>query len=170
MKRVRTWSTGTRLTSVQSWIIWDMESWCSTEASQKKVWQECSHVWSCKCVWWLFCFFFSPFFPPHPPSGFSLKTVFCGVCLILFVNCFCCLGVLEEAEFYNITSLIKLVKDKIRERDCKTSQVSKVRVLYSGHFCCEEQLPLQSGQLLWFSCHYGFQSCYGFSWICYGFM
>lgn len=33
---------------------------------------------------------------------------------------------LEEAEFYNITSLIKLVKDKIRERDSKTSQVRQV--------------------------------------------
>ncbi|OBS64357.1 hypothetical protein A6R68_07112 [Neotoma lepida] len=37
-------------------------------------------------------------------------------------------GVLEEAEFYNITSLIKLVKDKIRERDSKTSQVSRDHV------------------------------------------
>lgn len=33
---------------------------------------------------------------------------------------------LEEAEFYNITELIKLVKEKIKERDAKQNQVTKI--------------------------------------------
>ncbi|KAM4624650.1 BTB/POZ domain-containing protein KCTD5 isoform 1-T1 [Polymixia lowei] len=55
-------------------------------------------------------------------------------------------GVLEEAEFYNITSLIKLIKDKIRERDCKTSQVCEsplvapVKHVYRVLQCQEEEL------------------------------
>lgn len=44
-------------------------------------------------------------------------------------------GVLEEAEFYNITSLIKLIKEKIRERDCKTSQVSEFFFSVFDCFC-----------------------------------
>lgn len=35
----------------------------------------------------------------------------------------CLSGILEEAEFYNITELIKLVKDRIKERDAKQNQV-----------------------------------------------
>ncbi|NXR11668.1 KCTD5 protein, partial [Semnornis frantzii] len=48
-------------------------------------------------------------------------------------------GVLEEAEFYNITSLIKLVKDKIRERDSKICQVP-VKHVYRVLQCQEEEL------------------------------
>lgn len=32
-------------------------------------------------------------------------------------------GVLEEAEFYNIASLVRLVKDRIRDNENRTSQV-----------------------------------------------
>ena len=38
------------------------------------------------------------------------------------------LGVLEEAEFYNVTDLIKLVKRRIAERDAKQNQVCLSRV------------------------------------------
>lgn len=32
-------------------------------------------------------------------------------------------GVLEEAEFYNIASLVRLVKERIRDNENRTSQV-----------------------------------------------
>ncbi|KAG7459935.1 hypothetical protein MATL_G00215860 [Megalops atlanticus] len=48
-------------------------------------------------------------------------------------------GVLEEAEFYNITSLIKLIKEKIRDRDCKMSLVPMKHV-YRVLQCQEEEL------------------------------
>uniref|UniRef100_A0AAZ3SJK8 BTB domain-containing protein n=1 Tax=Oncorhynchus tshawytscha TaxID=74940 RepID=A0AAZ3SJK8_ONCTS len=48
-------------------------------------------------------------------------------------------GVLEEAEFYNIPSLIRLIKDKIRERDCKTVQLP-IKHVYRVLQCQEEEL------------------------------
>ncbi|XP_046351943.1 BTB/POZ domain-containing protein KCTD5-like [Haliotis rubra] len=48
-------------------------------------------------------------------------------------------GVLEEAEFYNITDLIKLAKDKIRERDAKQNQ-TYMKNVYRVLQCSEEEL------------------------------
>ncbi|XP_051969147.1 BTB/POZ domain-containing protein KCTD5-like isoform X4 [Xyrauchen texanus] len=48
-------------------------------------------------------------------------------------------GVLEEAEFYNITALIKLIKEKILERDSKATQIPPKHV-YRVLQCQEEEL------------------------------
>ncbi|KAG1954740.1 BTB/POZ domain-containing protein KCTD2 [Pimephales promelas] len=44
-------------------------------------------------------------------------------------------GVLEEAEFYNIASLVRLVKERIRDNENRTSQVcGKITAGGTGHF------------------------------------
>ncbi|PVD37970.1 hypothetical protein C0Q70_00572 [Pomacea canaliculata] len=48
-------------------------------------------------------------------------------------------GILEEAEFYNITELIKLVKDRIKERDAKQNQ-TYMKNVYRVLQCSEEEL------------------------------
>ena len=49
----------------------------------------------------------------------------CNLSIVLSqnINFFILVGVLEEAEFYNITELIKLVKQRVTERDEKQNQV-----------------------------------------------
>ncbi|XP_051530668.1 BTB/POZ domain-containing protein KCTD5-like isoform X2 [Myxocyprinus asiaticus] len=49
-------------------------------------------------------------------------------------------GVLEEAEFYNITPLIKLIKEKILERDSKATQQVPPKHVYRVLQCQEEEL------------------------------
>ncbi|XP_062847667.1 BTB/POZ domain-containing protein KCTD5 [Trichomycterus rosablanca] len=48
-------------------------------------------------------------------------------------------GALEEAEFYNITSLIKVIKDRIRERDATIAQ-TPLKHVYRVLQCQEEEL------------------------------
>ncbi|XP_077359417.1 BTB/POZ domain-containing protein KCTD5 isoform X3 [Festucalex cinctus] len=49
-------------------------------------------------------------------------------------------GVLEEAEFYNITPLIKLIKERIIERDSKSTQQVPPKHVYRVLQCQEEEL------------------------------
>ncbi|XP_057214595.1 BTB/POZ domain-containing protein KCTD5 isoform X1 [Triplophysa rosa] len=49
-------------------------------------------------------------------------------------------GVLEEAEFYNITPLIKLIKERILERDTKATQQVPPKHVYRVLQCQEEEL------------------------------
>uniref|UniRef100_A0A8C6WGK4 Potassium channel tetramerization domain containing 17 n=1 Tax=Neogobius melanostomus TaxID=47308 RepID=A0A8C6WGK4_9GOBI len=49
-------------------------------------------------------------------------------------------GVLEEAEFYNITPLIKLIKERIIERDTKATQQVPPKHVYRVLQCQEEEL------------------------------
>lgn len=58
-------------------------------------------------------------------------------------------GVLEEAEFYNITELIRLVKERINLRDTHVSKDSKKHV-YRVLQCHEDELT---------------QVCFLFKWI-----
>lgn len=53
-------------------------------------------------------------------------------------------GVLEEAEFYNITPLIKLIKERILERDCKASQVMRNLQPYSVYAVKSEKINWMS--------------------------
>ncbi|XP_068439319.1 BTB/POZ domain-containing protein KCTD5 isoform X3 [Clinocottus analis] len=49
-------------------------------------------------------------------------------------------GVLEEAEFYNITPLIKLIKERIVERDSQATQQVPPKHVYRVLQCQEEEL------------------------------
>ena len=47
-------------------------------------------------------------------------------------------GVLEEAEFYNIASLVRLVKERIRDNENRTSQVHSRLLFLFVVYCCYE--------------------------------
>ena len=57
------------------------------------------------------------------PCCFSVGSHTSDHSLVLF------LGVLEEAEFYNIASLVRLVKERIRDNENRTSQVRCLELL-----------------------------------------
>ena len=44
--------------------------------------------------------------------------------------CFIFIGVLEEAEFYNVTEVIQICKERIKSRDDSNNQVSVLLYLY----------------------------------------
>ena len=51
------------------------------------------------------------------------------------------LGVLEEAEFYNIASLVRLVKERIRDNENRTSQVMGFELLRRKCPMCQSLSP-----------------------------
>lgn len=60
--------------------------------------------------------------------------------MCIFINFFIFFsGILEEAEFYNITDLIKLVKDRIVHRDSKPTHCGK-KHMYRVLQCHENEL------------------------------
>lgn len=67
-------------------------------------------------------------------------------------------GVLEEAEFYNIASLVRLVKERIRDNENRTSQVRLLELLRTKPvraavcLCCDKDgcLLLGAGEPYWF--------------------
>lgn len=65
-------------------------------------------------------------------------------------------GVLEEAEFYNIASLVRLVKERIRDNENRTSQVMHPWVMES--VLCLRRTDMAAAlavALLWFSSNRG---------------
>ncbi|CAG9802605.1 unnamed protein product [Chironomus riparius] len=56
-------------------------------------------------------------------------------------------GVLEEAEFYNITHLIALVKEHIQKRDLQTSVVDNKQRVYRVLQCQENELTHMVSQM-----------------------
>lgn len=71
-------------------------------------------------------------------------------------------GVLEEAEFYNIASLVRLVKERIRDNENRTSQVMHLwgTGTLQGHSRTSMAAALAAA-LLWFSSYRGINAVRG---------